>query len=118
MQIIRKKGIFMQLIGSRKLTWGICGIGILLAIVSVLFLPQIIPVHFTNGIADDFGNKVEIFLFPILLLIITFLTGKESIKYFLTHSTFLTDIQYNLMIDSVLGIVLIAESYVIYASFA
>jgi len=30
----------------------------------------------------------------------------------------LTDIQYNLMIDSVLGIVLIAESYVIYASFA
>ena len=48
----------MQLIGSRKLTWGICGIGILLAIVSVLFLPQIIPVHFTNGIADDFGNMV------------------------------------------------------------
>ena len=46
----------MQLIGSRKLTWGICGIGILLAIVSVLFLPQIIPVHFTNGIADDFGG--------------------------------------------------------------
>ena len=115
----QKEGIFMQLIGSRKLTWGICGIGILLAIVSVLFLPQIIPVHFTNGIADDFGNKVEIFLFPILLLIITFLTGKESIKYFLTHSkTFLTDIQYNLMIDSVLGIILIAESYVIYASFA
>ena len=109
----------MKLVGSRKLTWGICSIGVLLAIVSVFFLPQIIPVHFTNGIADDFGNKVEIFLFPILLLIITFLTGKESIKYFLTHSkTFLTDIQYNLMIDSVLGIVLIAESYVIYASFA
>ena len=116
---LKQEGIFMKLVGSRKLTWGICGIGILLAIVSVLFLPQIIPVHFTNGIADDFGNKVEIFLFPILLLIITFLTGKESIKYFLTHSkTFLTDIQYNLMIDSVLGIVLIAESYVIYASFA
>ena len=71
-----------------------------------------------NGIADDFGNKVEIFLFPILLLIITLLTGKENIKYFLTHSkTFLTDIQYNLMIDGVLGIVLIAEIYVIYASF-
>ena len=109
----------MKLVGSRKFTWGICSVGILLAIVSAFFLPQIIPVHFTNGIADDFGNKVEIFLFPILLLIITFLTGKESIKYFLTHSkTFLTDIQYNLMIDSVLGIVLIAESYVIYASFA
>lgn len=96
----------------------VCSIGVLLAIVSVFFLPQIIPVHFANGIADDFGNKVEIFLFPILLLIITLLTGKENIKYFLTHSkTFLTDIQYNLMIDGVLGIILIAEIYVIYASF-
>ena len=52
----------MKLVGSRKLTWGICSIGVLLAIVSVFFLPQIIPVHFANGIADDFGNKVEIFL--------------------------------------------------------
>ena len=104
----------MKLVGSRKLTWGICSIGILLAIVSVFFLPQIIPVHFANG----FGNKMEVFLFPILLFIITLLTGKEKIKYFLTHSkTFLTDVQYNLMIDGVLGIVLIAEIYVIYASF-
>ena len=44
----------MKLVGSRKLTWGICSIGVLLAIVSVFFLPQIIPVHFANGIADDF----------------------------------------------------------------
>ena len=100
------------------MTWGICSIGILLAIVSAFFLPQIIPVHFTNGIADDFGNKIEIFLYPILLLIITFLTGKENIKYFLTHSkTFLTDTQYNLLTDVVLGIVLIAEIYIIYSSF-
>ena len=76
----------MKLVGSRKFTWGICSIGILLAIVSVFFLPQIIPVHFANGIADGFGNKMEVFLFPILLFIITLLTGKEKIKYFLTHS--------------------------------
>ena len=83
-----------------------------------VFLTSDYSCSFSNGIADDFGNKVEIFLFPILLLIITLLTGKENIKYFLTHSkTFLTDIQYNLMIDGVLGIVLIAEIYVIYASF-
>lgn len=108
----------MNFLNSRKLTWIICGIGILLAVVSVFFLPEIIPVHFANGIADDFGNRVEIFLFPILLLVITLLTGKENIKYFLTHSkSFLTDIQYNLMIDGVLGIILIVEVYVIYASF-
>lgn len=83
----------MKLVGSRKFTWGICSIGILLAIVSVFFLPQIISVHFANGIADGFGNKMEVFLFPILLFIITLLTGKEKIKYFLTHSkTFLTDV--------------------------
>ena len=109
----------MKLIGSRKLTWGICGIGILLALGVVPFLPQIIPVHFTtNGIADDFGNKLEIFLYPILLLIIMFLTGKEKIKYLLTHSKiFVTDTQYNLMIDGVLALILSAEIYVIYASF-
>lgn len=108
----------MKFVGSRKLTWGICSLGILLALVGVFFLPQIIPVHFVNGVPDDFGNKIEIFLFPILLLIITVLTGKEKIKYILTHSkTFLTDTQYNLITDGVLGIVLITEIYVIYASF-
>lgn len=44
----------MKWIGSQKLTWTICSIGILLAVISVFFLPQIIPVHFANGIADDF----------------------------------------------------------------
>ncbi|MCU6687700.1 hypothetical protein OCV99_14405 [Dorea acetigenes] len=34
-------------------------------------MPGIIPVHFTNGIADDFGSKIKIFLFHVLLLIIT-----------------------------------------------
>lgn len=108
----------MRFVGSRKFTWGICSLGILLALVGVFFLPQIIPVHFANGVPDDFGNKIEIFLFPILSLIITVLTGKEKIKYILTHSkTFLADTQYNLMIDGILGFVLIAEIYVIYSSF-
>ena len=108
----------MRFVGSRKFTWGICSIGILLALVGVFFLPQIIPMHFANGIPDGFGSKIEIFLFPILLLMITILTGKEKIKYILTHSkTFLADTQYNLMIDGILGFVLIAEIYVIYSSF-
>lgn len=113
-----KKGIIMRFITSRKLTWGICGIGILLALVGVFILPQVIPMHFTNGVADSFGNKTEFFLFPVLLLIITILSGKKNIQYFLTHSkTFWTDTQYNLIIDGVLGIILIAEICVMYASF-
>ena len=59
----------MDGISSRKLTWGICIVGIAIAIISFFFLPEIIPVHFAgNGVADDFGNKTEIFLMPILLL--------------------------------------------------
>lgn len=109
----------MRLVGSRRLTWTICGIGIVLAVISVFFLPEIIPVHFSNGIADSFGRKIEIFLYPVLLLVITLLSGKEKIKYCLTHSkTFLSDIQYNLMIDGVLVIIMTAEIYIIYASFA
>ena len=52
----------MDGISSRKLTWGICIVGIAIAIISFFFLPEIIPVHFAgNGVADDFGNKIEIF---------------------------------------------------------
>lgn len=108
----------MKLAGSRQLTWIICGTGIALAIVSAFFLPQMIPVHFSNGIANDFGNKTEIFLFPVLALVITIITGKEKIKYFLTHSkTYWTESQYNLMVDGVLMFLLITEIYVIYAAF-
>lgn len=85
--LTEKEGVYMKLIGSRKLTWVICGTGVLLALAGVVFLPQMIPVHFANGIADDFGNKIEIFLFPVLLLIITILTGNEKVKYFLIYSS-------------------------------
>ena len=91
----------MKFINTRKFTWIICIIGFLLALVSIFFLPSIIPVHFANGIADDYGRKIQIFLFPILQVLITFLTGREKVKYCLTHSkTFLTDIQFNWMIGS------------------
>ena len=109
----------MDGISSRELTWGICIVGIAIAIISFFFLPEIIPVHFAgNGVADDFGNKIEIFLMPILLLAVAILSGIKSVKYVLMHSkTWLTDGQYNLMIDCVLGIILIAEIFMIYASF-
>ena len=110
----------MKLAGSRKVTWIICGTGVLLAVIGILLLPEVIPVHFaTNGIADDFGNKMEIFLFPILMVFITFFSGREKIKYFLTHSkSFLTDIQYNLMIDVVLIFIMLVEVYVMCVSFS
>ena len=50
----------MKFINTRKFTWIICIIGFLLALVSIFFLPSIIPVHFANGIADDYGRKSKI----------------------------------------------------------
>ena len=110
---LAERRIVMKFINTRKFTWIICIIGFLLALVSIFFLPSIIPVHFANG------RKIQIFLFPILQVLITFLTGREKVKYCLTHSkTFLTDIQFNWMIDGVLLLVMFAEIWVIYASFA
>lgn len=88
----------MDGVSSRKLTWGICIAGIMIAIISFFFLPEIIPVHFAgNGAADDFGNKMEIFLMPILLLTVTILSGIKSVKYVLMHSkTWLTVGQYQM----------------------
>ena len=72
-------GAAMNGISGRKLTWGICIVGIAIAIISFFFLPEIIPVHFAgNGAADDFGNKVEIFLMPILLLAVS--VSYQSLK--------------------------------------
>jgi len=71
-----ERRIVMKFINTRKFTWIICIIGFLLALVSIFFLPSIIPVHFANGIADDYGRKIQIFLFPILqVLIKNFLNG-------------------------------------------
>ena len=58
-----ERRIVMKFINTRKFTWIICIIGFLLALVSIFFLPSIIPVHFANGIADDYGRKIQIFLF-------------------------------------------------------
>lgn len=112
------RNIFIKFINSRKLTWILCSIGWALALVSMHFLPSVIPVHFSNGYPDDFGKKIEIFIFPIIALLVVFLTGREKIKYFLTHSrTFLADAQFNWMIDGVILITLFAEVEIIYASF-
>ena len=70
----------MKFICSRKLTWVICGIGCLLALISIFFLPDVIPVHFSKGVPDAYGEKIQIFIFPLLQLLIAFLTGRGKHK--------------------------------------
>ncbi len=47
---------------SKKLSWIICGLGWLTAIISIFFLPDTIPTHFSGGVPGNFSNKVSIFL--------------------------------------------------------
>ena len=77
---LAERRIVMKFINTRKFTWIICIIGFLLALVSIFFLPSIIPVHFANGIADDYGRKIQIFLFPILQVLITFFDWTRKSK--------------------------------------
>lgn len=105
----------MRFLNSRKIAWGICIVGCLAAVISLLFLPDLIPMHFSNGVADDFSGKIQIFLFPVLEVFIAWLTGREKVKYVLTNSkAFWSDVQYNWMINGVLGFVLFTEFWVIY----
>lgn len=112
------KGFFMKLIGSRKFTWILCGIGFLIAAVSVFFLPQLIPVHCSIEIVEDCGDNMELFLFPILLVVIAAFTENKKLKQIFTRSeTCLTSLQYNLIVSGVLGGILFTEIYAIYALF-
>lgn len=49
----------MKFINTRKFIWILCGIGCLLALVSIFFLPDVIPVHFSNGYPDDLRGNDE-----------------------------------------------------------
>ena len=108
----------MDGISSRKLTWGICIVGIAIAIISSFSYRRLFPFtllgmesQMTLAIRQKFFNADT----PSGCYN---LEWYKSIKYVLMHSkTWLTVGQYNLMIDCVLGIILIAEIFMIYASF-
>lgn len=83
-----------------------------------LFLPVKIPMHFNaSGIADDYSSKIQIFLFPLIQILIMSLTGLKGVKYCLTHSrSFLNDYQYNWIVSGLCLFILLAEITIIYIS--
>lgn len=108
----------MKMNNTRKLTWVLCGVGCLIAVIGIFFLPDTIPIHFSHGAADEYTGKPAIFLFPALQILFAFLTGRKKIKNFLTHAkTPLTDTQFQWIIDGVLILVLVVEVWVVCASF-
>ncbi len=73
---------------------------------------------------DKYGEDFNWYMLPLTQadgMFVTELKNEIGEDHFLYDKRIwavaMTDIQYNLMIDGILGIVLIAEIYVIYASF-
>ncbi|HIT66789.1 MAG TPA: DUF1648 domain-containing protein [Candidatus Merdisoma merdipullorum] len=45
---------------SKKLSWIICGLGWLMAIIGMFFLPDMIPAHFSDGVPGNYSSKFSI----------------------------------------------------------
>lgn len=102
---------------SKKLSWIICGLGWLTAIISIFFLPDIIPMHFSDGVPGNFSNKVSIFLWPLVQLIVILLgSNREMLPGQLEE--LLNDTQYNWAIFGMVLFVFLIELLIIYAVFA
>lgn len=110
---------FRNFMNSRKLPWAIAGLSTIITIIIFPFLPSQIPMHFNvYDIVDDYSNKLQIFLFPLLQFVIVFCTGREKVKYILTHSKrFLSDIQYNWLVSGLCLLLVIAEVKIVSAVF-
>ena len=101
----------MSFLNSRKVSWIIFGITLLTAVVSLFFLPDIIPVHF--------GILMGILLFPILQFFLLFLTGRKKVKDFMFRfaRTPLNSIQYNWAVDGLLLFIFFVEIWIITEAF-
>ena len=113
---LQKEGIVVSFLNSRKVAWVIFGIGLLTAVGSLFFLPDMIPVHFSSfGTPDGWDYKTGILLFPILQLFILFLSGRKKVKDFMFRfaRTPLNDIQYNWAVDGLLFFVFCVEIWIL-----
>jgi len=111
---------FKQFVNSRKFSWKIVGMGVLLSIVIFGFLPTLIPMHFnSSGAIDDYSNRIQIFLFPLIQFVIMFLTGRKKIKYVLMHSKMpLMEPQYNWIVSGICFFIILVEIRIIYVALA
>lgn len=110
---------FRNYVNSRKLSWTIVGFGIILSLVVFWILPEQIPIHInSSGIVDNYSNKIWVFLFPFIQLIIMFFTGRKKVKYCFTHSrTFLNDFQYNWVVSGLCFFILLVEMKILFIVF-
>lgn len=102
---------------SKKLTWIICGLGWLTAVISIFFLPDTIPMHFSDGVPGNYSSKFSIFLWPLVQMIVIFL-GENRKMLPSRLEELLSDTQYNWAIFGMVLFVFLIELLIVYVVFA
>lgn len=102
---------------SKKLSWIICGLGWMMAIISIFFLPDTIPTHFSDGVPGNYSSKFSIFLWPVVQMIIIFL-GENRKMLPAQLEKLLSDTQYNWAIFGMVLFVFLIELLIVYVVFA
>lgn len=88
-----------------------------MAIISILFLPDTIPTHFSEGIPGNYSNKFSIFLWPLIQMIIIVIGGNRKMLPNQLEKL-LSDIQYNWAIFGMVLFVFLIELLIVYVIFA
>lgn len=101
---------------SRILSIITCLIGFGFAVIAYPHLPDTIPIHFGDGVPNNFGPKILIFTCPLTQLIV-FLLGKNKAMLPDQLKSILTNRQYEWTIFGLLIFILFIEIVIVLASF-
>ena len=99
---------------GRKAGWLVCVLGWVLAGISFRFLPEQIPIRFTDGAPSAAAGRESVFLWP-LIQIIVILFGRNRNMLPGALESLLTDSQYEWAVCGITGFVLLIEALVILA---
>lgn len=93
-------------------------ISILIAGCAFAFLPDRIPVHFSKNAVDGYANKAVIFLFPLLEILLAWVSARKSFQYWCMHGKTApkTEFQYQLIIFCVAAFITVIEAAIIILS--
>lgn len=107
----------MKFINSNnRKSWIVCVISFFAAAIVFVFLPEIIPIHFTGGTPNEYVNKWSIFLFPLLQIVIVLVSDIKSVKYWYMNfksGYAKSEIQYYFIIFCAVLIIFLGEAGVI-----
>ena len=86
-------------------------------IISIFFLPDTIPTHFSDGAPGNYSSKFSIFLWPLIQMIIIFL-GENRKMLPSQLEKLLSETQYNWAIFGMVLFVFFIELLIVYVVFA